>query len=114
MEYKQAIIVRTDLELGKGKMAAQVAHAAIGAMKRAGKSAIREWESEGAKKVILKVSSLRKLKSINNEAKSAKIPSYLVRDAGLTQLRPGTITCLGLGPAEEKKIDLLTSDLKLL
>jgi PTH2 family peptidyl-tRNA hydrolase len=114
MTYKQAIVVRTDLDLGKGKLAAQVAHAAVGAMKNSGRSALKKWEREGSKKVVLKVSSLIKLKSIHNKSKAAKIPTFLVRDAGLTQLRPGTVTCLGIGPAQENKIDLITSDLKLL
>ena len=114
MSYKQAIVVRTDIELGKGKLAAQVAHAAVGAMKNSGRYAVKKWESEGSKKVVLKVSSLKELKSIRNKAKSAKIPSFIVKDAGLTQLTPGTVTCLGLGPTEEKNLDQITSDLKLL
>jgi len=46
--------------------------------------------------------------------KNAKLPHFLVKDAGLTQLKVGTITCLGIGPSEEKKIDKITGKLKLL
>lgn len=114
MSYKQAIIVRKDLELGKGKLAAQVAHGSIGAMKRAEKDIVEKWENEGAKKVILKVENLRKLKALHRKAKSYKLPIFLVSDAGHTQLEQGTITCLGIGPAEEKTIDKITKELKLL
>jgi PTH2 family peptidyl-tRNA hydrolase len=114
MRYKQAIVVRTDLNLGKGKLAAQVAHAAVGSMKEANGYAVRSWQREGGKKVVLKVAGMRRLSSLRKKAKSLKLPNYLVRDAGLTQLKPGTVTCLGIGPAEEEKIDEITKKLKLL
>jgi PTH2 family peptidyl-tRNA hydrolase len=75
---------------------------------------LEKWKREGAKKVVLKVKNLEELKNTYKKAKIAKIPCYLVKDAGLTQLKAGTITCLGIGPAEEKKIDKITGKLKLL
>lgn len=112
---KQVIIFRTDLEMGKGKIAAQAAHASVGAMKKAGKSAVRRWELEGSKKVVLKVKGLRSLKSIHRKAcHKRKLPCFMVRDAGLTQIKSGTVTCLGIGPAKDEDIDSITSKLKLL
>jgi PTH2 family peptidyl-tRNA hydrolase len=112
--YKQAIVVRKDLKLGKGKLAAQVAHASIGAMKKARKRVVKLWESGGSKKVVLKVSNLQQLKNIRKKAAYSKLPSFIVSDAGLTQIKSGTITCLGIGPAAEEKIDKITKNLKLL
>ena len=63
---------------------------------------------------MLKVKSLKELKLLYRKAKRLKLPCALIRDAGLTQVKPGTITCLGIGPAEDKKIDKITGKLKLL
>ena len=112
--YKQAIIVRTDLKMGKGKTVAQACHASLGAMKRTDKTVAERWEEEGGKKVVLKVGSLKQLKDLYDRAKRMHLPCFLVRDAGLTQLESGTVTCVGIGPAEEARVDSLTKDLKLL
>jgi PTH2 family peptidyl-tRNA hydrolase len=114
MGYKQAIVVRKDLDIGKGKLAAQVAHASLGAVRIAKKDIANAWEEEGAKKVVLKAENLRMLNTLHKGAREMKLPCYFVRDAGLTQLDPGTVTCLGIGPAEEKDIDKVTKGLKLL
>lgn len=111
---KQVIVVRSDLKMGKGKLAAQVAHASLEAYKRAEKEKIKVWEAEGSKKIVVKVNSLAELLDLERKAKELEIPNALVRDAGLTQLEEGTITCLALGPAEDEKIDKLTRNLKLL
>jgi len=112
--WKQAIVVRKDLKLGPGKAAAQVAHASIGAMRMAGRRDVEAWEAEGAKKVVLKVDGIAALMELKKKASAKKLPVFVVRDAGLTQTERGTITCLGVGPAEEEKVDGITSDLKLL
>lgn len=112
--YKQIIIVRADLKIGKGKLIAQASHAAIGAMKLVDEEIIKKWENKGSKKVVLKAKDVKELKQIMSELKKNKIPLFLVRDAGLTQLKKGTITALGVGPVEEKKIDKITGKLKLL
>ena len=114
MTYKQVIIVRSDLKMSKGKIAAQVAHAAVGAMRKSRKFDVESWNAEGGKKVVLKVGSLRKLNSVQRKAKASRIPHFLVRDAGLTQIKKGTTTCLGIGPVREDKLNDLIKDLKLL
>lgn len=50
---------------------------------------------------------------IEKKLKEEKIPHFLVKDAGLTQVKPGTVTALGVGPIEENKIDKITGKLKL-
>ncbi|ADL57883.1 aminoacyl-tRNA hydrolase [Methanothermobacter marburgensis] len=111
---KQVIIVRSDLKMGKGKIAAQACHASIGSFKKTDPDKIRRWEIDGSKKVIVSVKSLDELLEIYESVKDSGISYYLVRDAGHTQIPAGTITCLGIGPDEDEKIDKITGDLKLL
>jgi len=112
-KFKQVILVRTDLKMGKGKIATQACHASVGAMRFVDKKIVRTWD-EFAKKVVLKVKDEKELKEIYKKVKKEKIPCFLVKDAGLTQLEPGTVTALGIGPVEEKKIDKITGNLKLM
>src|SRR5271157_1993668 len=100
-EIKQVIIVRADLEMGKGKTAAQVAHAALSSYLTAStshKDVARAWLEGGQKKIVLKVDGEPALLKFYEAFKFKKIPCALVNDAGLTQLPPGTITALGIGP----------------
>jgi len=110
--YKQVIISRNDLKIGKGKLIAQSLHAGFGALRLAKNEIIKKWENEGAKKVVLKA-DLDELKEVEEKLKKEKISYFLVKDAGLTQVKPGTITALGIGPIEEDKIDRITGKLKL-
>lgn len=112
-EYKQAIIVRADLNLSKGKLAAQVAHAAVSAADWAPKKDREKWMEQGQKKVVLKVPTLRDLYELREDARREGLPVALITDAGHTELPPGTVTTLGIGPAEEERIDKVTGDLKL-
>lgn len=112
-KFKQVILVRTDLKMGKGKIATQAAHASVGAMRLADEEIVRKWE-KFAKKVVLKVRGEKEILDFYKKVKKEKIPCFLVRDAGLTQLEPGTVTALGIGPVEEKKINRITGKLKLL
>lgn len=111
---KQAIIIRTDLKMGKGKIASQCAHASVEALRRANEEDADEWEKEGMKKVVLKVSSEQALIKIFNEAKKARLPATVIEDAGLTQIETGTPTAVGIGPAQDVEIDKITGKLKLL
>jgi len=116
MALKQAIIIRSDLSMGKGKCAGQCAHASVSAyalVVSRKKEDAREWEDEGQKKIVLKVGSEEELLSLY-EMMKREIPCALIRDAGKTQLEPGTVTCFGAGPAEESGINKYTKDLKLL
>ena len=111
---KQAIVVRTDLKMGKGKIASQCAHASVASFLKARKNNRERWLREGMKKVILKVKSKTDLTNLHKLAKKEKLPSVLISDRGLTQIKSGTVTCLGIGPASERKIDKITGKLKLL
>ena len=111
---KQVIVLRTDLEIGKGKLAAQAAHASVEAVLRSSSKVVESWRASGAKKVVLKVDSETKLKQIHQLAAKAKLVSVIISDAGLTQLKPGTKTAVGIGPDSESKIDKITGKLKLL
>jgi PTH2 family peptidyl-tRNA hydrolase len=114
---KQAIVVRQDVRMGKGKLAAQVAHASLSAAEEAMRRHedwYSEWKDEGQKKVVLKVQSEEELRELLKAAKSARLPAALIEDRGLTQLEPGTVTCLGIGPGPDGEIDALTGRLKLL
>lgn len=116
MSLKQAIVIRSDLGMGKGKLSAQTAHASLSAYKkceRENPDDAREWEEEGQKKIVLKVGSEEELLSLYEKMKK-EIPCSLIRDAGHTQVDAGTITCFGAGPAEESKINKYCKELKLL
>ncbi len=112
--YKQVIIIRKDLDLGKGKLVAQGAHASIGALRKVSEDVIVEWEASGSKKIVLRANDMKELKQIENELKKAKVDYFLVKDGGLTQIKPGTHTAIGIGPISENKIDKITGKLKLL
>jgi PTH2 family peptidyl-tRNA hydrolase len=111
---KQVIVMRADINMSRGKIAAQACHAALGSFKRANINKIKKWEIEGEKKVVLKVNSLEELFEIFELIKAADLPNYLVRDAGHTEIPSSTVTCLGVGPDDDEKIDKITQDLKLL
>lgn len=111
---KQVMVIRTDLKMGKGKIAAQSCHASLGAFKRADKRKIMKWELGGEKKVVVKVKDLKELYELYEIVKRSDVSYYLVQDAGRTELPKGTVTCLGIGPDEDEKIDKITQDLKLL
>ena len=101
-------------KMGKGKIAAQCCHAAIGAYKQADKAKIRKWENEAYAKVVLKAPSLQDLYNLRELARANGVAYYLVTDAGRTQLPKSTVTVLGLGPDEDDVLDKITGDLKLL
>lgn len=116
-EIKQVIIIRTDLGMSTGKKCAQACHAAISAsnLVRTKQQKIwKDWLNAGQKKVVLKIRSEDELKRLHFQCEKASISSYMIRDAGLTQLEPGTTTALGIGPVESSKVDKITGDLKLL
>ena len=114
---KQAIVVRGDLKLGKGKAAAQSCHASLAAylkVKTKDSRIADDWVSEGMKKIVLKVSSEKELKEYFGKCKESGSPCEIIRDAGHTQIDPGTITCFGAGPGDENEIDKVLGKLKLL
>ncbi len=94
-------------------MAAQVAHAAVGALLHARGPDQRAWLQAGMPKVVLQCVSEQELLAIEAEAGRAGLPVMLVRDAGRTVVEAGTPTCVGIGPAPAEAIDPITGALKL-
>jgi PTH2 family peptidyl-tRNA hydrolase len=116
MEYKQAIILRTNLGMDKGKLVSQGAHASVAsAYKTLQKNPeiFREWIT-CMKKIVLKVGSEKELLELKVKAAKAGLVVELIRDAGRTQIEPGSITALGIGPDTDDKVDSVIKDLKLL
>ena len=105
MSYKQVILVRDDLKLPKGKLAAQSSHASVDATLKSDKKIVELWKKEGGKKIVLKVKDEKELFKYKQMAEDAGLKTALIQDAGHTVLEPGTVTCLGIGPDEDKKID---------
>jgi PTH2 family peptidyl-tRNA hydrolase len=112
--YKQIILVRKDLKLPKGKLAAQVAHASVEAVHRSTKSIVSAWRAEGMKKIVLEVKDLEELYKHERDAKEAGLTTAIITDAGHTVVVPGTTTCMAIGPDVEAKIDKITGQLKML
>ena len=111
---KQAILVRQDLKLPKGKMSAQVAHASTAAVLKSHKDDIKEWKDSGMMKIVLKVNGQEELFKYKDIAEDTGLVTAVITDAGRTVVEPGTVTCLGIGPDKDEKIDEVVGKLKLI
>ena len=116
---KITVCVRKDIAMSPGKIASQVAHACLQLAtnldldpKR--KSLVRNWQQQSNEKiVVLECHSLDAMKSIQSKASEFGVWSAPIADAGRTEVEPGTITCLAVGPGYENTIDKITGHLKL-
>jgi PTH2 family peptidyl-tRNA hydrolase len=116
-EYKMCIVLRMDLGMSTGKLIAQAAHAAVGASelgKKENHKAWRRWRDEGAKKVALEAESLEEIEELAGKANKLDIVNILIQDAGHTEVPPGTVTALGLGPDRTDFLDKVTGSLPLI
>jgi len=116
-EYKMVIVTRKDLNLSPGKLAAQVAHAAVTCALETKKNNSRwftKWQNEGGKKAVVKVDSEEDFYLLKKKAEELDIFAYIVEDAGHTEIPAGTKTVLGIGPAPDNIMDKITGDLPLL
>lgn len=111
-KYKQVILVRQDLKLPKGKLAAQVAHASVEAALKSNNT--KAWRQEGMAKIVLKVENLNDLFTKIQNAKDDGLTTSIITDAGHTVVAPGTTTCGAIGPDKIEKIDEITNNLKLM
>jgi PTH2 family peptidyl-tRNA hydrolase len=125
--YKQIIILRKDLNMRKGKMVAQGAHASMAAILNLGKkndrgelvipndSRVQPWLEGKFKKICVSVSSEAELLSIYEEAIRNNLVCSLIQDSGLTEFGGiPTYTSVAIGPDKEENIDPLTKKLSLL
>ncbi|KAL5596395.1 hypothetical protein BROUX41_006692 [Berkeleyomyces rouxiae] len=124
-ECKLVLVVRTDLGMTKGKIAAQCGHATLACYKSISRSAqnsplskdakiLRQWENLGQAKIALQTKSEDELMTLLGTARSLGVTAQVIQDAGRTQIDPGSLTVLGVGPAPKSQIDQITGDLKLL
>lgn len=117
MSHKMVIVTRQDLKLSKGKLAAQVGHAAVDCALKAqkyDKKAFDAWHKLGQKKTVLKVSNEKEFMPLKAAAERAGLSTALIRDAGHTEIPAGTVTVLGIGPGDETTVDKVTGHLSLL
>ncbi|WP_227131493.1 peptidyl-tRNA hydrolase Pth2 [Halorubellus salinus] len=110
---KQVIAARTDLDMGRGKLAAQVAHASLSAYEDADSRTRKQWKGEGQKKIVVKVSGEDELFDVASRAEREGLPHAVIRDAGHTQLEPGTPTTCAVGPGRDDVVDNATGHLSL-
>ncbi|KAJ0788300.1 putative aminoacyl-tRNA hydrolase [Helianthus annuus] len=115
-DFKMVLVVRNDLKMGKGKIAAQCSHATLGLYKKIlhrAPKALSRWEMCGQVKVVVKIESEDDMLELQKRAKSLSIPTHIVIDAGRTQIAPNSRTVMAvLGPAD--MVDDVTGGLKLL
>ena len=105
---KQVIVLRTDLHMSTGKLTVQACHASVTAVLRAKTEDLEQWNGEGQTKIALAVNSLAQLESLKSRCEALGILHALISDAGRTELAPGTITALAIGPADDAFIDRVT------
>ena len=113
---KMVFVINHELKMGKGKIAAQVGHAAVKATLKSGEARpelLDAWLSTGQKKICVKADDARLIEQIEQEAKQHNVLSSKIHDAGHTQIPAGSLTVLALGPDENEKLDALTGELKL-
>ena len=114
MQYKQVILAREDLKLPKGKLAAQCSHASVDATLKSDKKIVDLWRKNGGKKIVVKVNDEKELFKYKQMAEESGLKTALITDAGHTVVEPGTVTCLGIGPDKEEKVDSVSGSLKCL
>lgn len=115
-EFKMVLVIRNDLKMGKGKVAAQCAHAAVACYKSTAISnpkALHRWESLGQAKVTLQCDGEEDMKLLQGIAHSLNVTARIIHDAGRTQIAAGSATVLGVGPAPKSVVDQVTGNLKL-
>ncbi|KAJ5923610.1 peptidyl-tRNA hydrolase 2 [Penicillium verhagenii] len=117
-EVKLVLVVRTDLGMTKGKIAAQASHATLACYKyfltHAPESKmLRQWERCGQAKIALQIKGEDELLTLQAQAMSLGLCARVIQDAGRTQIASGSRTVLGvLGP--KSVVDGVTGHLKLL
>ncbi|QDS73577.1 hypothetical protein FKW77_001240 [Venturia effusa] len=127
-ECKLVLVVRTDLGMTKGKIAAQASHATLacykallkteaaapGSRRNGKRTLLHRWESTGQAKIAVQVKSEDELMLLQAQAMSLGLCARIIHDAGRTQIAANSATVLGIGPAPKSVVDQVTKHLKLL
>ncbi|CRK33299.1 hypothetical protein BN1723_004071 [Verticillium longisporum] len=125
-ECKLVLVVRTDLGMTKGKMAAQSSHATLACYKVLARAAAKNgpssaearlldrWERLGQAKIAVQIKGEDELKKLRAAARAQGVTAEVIADAGRTQIEAGSLTVLGVGPAPKSLVDKITGHLKLL
>ena len=116
---KMTVCVRKDLSMSVGKIASQVAHACLQLATNlendlSRKKLVQEWqEISNEKIVVLECNSLESMLALKTKASELGVHFAQIADAGKTEVDPGTVTCMAIGPNYEHIIDKITGHLKL-
>jgi len=113
LNYKQCIVVRNDLKISCGKLCVQVSHASIDSYLISNRIIRRAWHREGQKKVILEVNSEQELLDLEEKLQLHALECAMIYDLGLTELKPNTLTCMGIEIQDNETLDAVTGELKL-
>ena len=103
------------VKMSPGKAAAQSGHATMGAYRRAMRfcpNAVKDWLRIGQMKITVKCPTVQELLELEERCAAAGLNTYLIRDAGHTEIEPGSRTVLAVGPAPASVMDPLTRHLK--
>lgn len=115
-EIKLVLVVRNDLKMSKGKVAAQCSHAAVAACEKLmnqNPKLLQAWKYCGQPKVVVKTETEESIFQMSREAAKIGLNASLISDAGRTQIAPGSKTVLGVGPGPSDLVDQVTGHLKL-
>ncbi|KAJ9183523.1 hypothetical protein P3X46_007366 [Hevea brasiliensis] len=116
-ELKMVLVVRQDLKMGAGKIASQCAHAATGMyseLMRSERTLLSRWEQCGQPKIVVTCRNEQEMNKLEEAADSIGLPTFVVADAGRTQVSAGSKTVLAIGPGSKASVDSVTGKLRLL
>lgn len=116
-DVRMYFLVRTDLGMGKGKIAAQVAHAAMRLGIRCQEhqpDVLHQYLDSGERKIVLKTNDVQDLVNVFQDLVDHDFPATIIEDAGHTQIEAGTMTVLGVGPARAADLEEFLGHFKLL
>lgn len=129
---KQVLVIRKDLNMRKGKLAAQASHASTGAVLPRENAQVEdlgdcvrvswvltrpqfEWFMDLSTKIVVSVNSESELMEIYRKAQDAGLPCVLIQDRGFTEFGGvPTYTAVGVGPSPQAQVDAITGSLPLL
>ncbi|XP_004291174.1 PREDICTED: peptidyl-tRNA hydrolase 2, mitochondrial isoform X2 [Fragaria vesca subsp. vesca] len=116
-ELKMVLVVRRDLKMTTGKIASQCAHAATGMyaeLMQSHRSLLRQWEQNGQPKIVVTCKSQQEMNKLKEAADGIGLPTFVVADAGRTQVASGSKTVLAVGPGPKELVDSVTGKQGLL